>query len=276
MSEKIGTSKKIPKVIHYCWFGGNPIPESVKMCISSWKKYCPDYKIIQWSEKNYDTNNVYAKEALEHKKWAFYSDYARLDIIYQYGGIYLDTDVELLKNLDELLDNECFLGVETTGFVATGLGFGAVKNDKNIKLMIDEYKEIHFARKDGTFDVLPCPMRNTHPFVKYGFSETSSKIQHINGATVYPPEYFCPLDYITGKLQITNKTISIHHYNSSWLSSEELQLHKIEQSLFKKFGMRSGKVLYKIISLPYRIQLKLKQKGIYGTIRFILEKMKKV
>ena len=120
----------IPKVIHYCWFGGNELPELAMKCIDSWKKFCPDYEIKQWNEKNYDLDSSrYIKEAYKNKKWAFVSDYARLDIIYNNGGIYLDTDVELIGKLDEFLDEKCFLAAEREEYVNTGLGFGAEKGN---------------------------------------------------------------------------------------------------------------------------------------------------
>lgn len=275
MGETIGTNMKIPKVIHYCWFGGNPIPDSVKKCISSWKKYCPDYKIIEWNESNYNTDNVYAKEALNHKKWAFYSDYARLDIVYQNGGIYLDTDVELIKSLDEVLNDECFLGVETTGFIATGLGFGAVKKNKNIKAMLDEYEGLHFAYKDGTFDTLPCPMRNTQPFIQYGFKKNSREIQILNGAVIYPAEFFCPLDYETNTLEITAKTISIHQYHSSWVSTKDVKYHKLEQKLIQKCGLKTGHRLARIVSFPYRVEKKIKEQGIKNAFICTIKRLNK-
>ena len=134
----------IPKIIHYCWFGGNEIPENDKKCIESWKKYCPDYKIIRWDESNYDyKKNSYMREAYEAKKWGFVPDYARLDIIYNYGGIYLDTDVELLKSLDEILDCEGFFGFESENLVNLGLGFGAVKGNEIIRDMMLQLSLIH-------------------------------------------------------------------------------------------------------------------------------------
>ena len=269
---KIVTETKIPKVIHYCWFGGRPLPELARKCIASWEKYCPDYRIVEWNDSNYNTDNIYAKEAMKYKKWAFYSDYARLDIIYQNGGVYLDTDVELLKSLDGLLNVECFLGVETTGYIATGLGFGAVKKNKNIKAMLNEYEGIHFLLNDGTFDTLPCPTRNTRPFIKYGFKNCLTDIQVLNGASIYPAEFFCPLDYNTNFLQITPNTISIHQYHSSWLSEKELKYHKIEQKLIQKWGLKIGHRLARIISFPYRVKRKIKEKGIYGTIKYLFKK----
>lgn len=126
----------IPKKIHYCWFGRNPLPELAVRCIESWKKYCPDYEIIEWNEDNYDINKIsYVKEAYQARKWAFVTDYVRLDVVNQYGGIYLDTDVELLKSLDPLLKYKSFFGMEEGKFIATGLGFGAEKGTKILVLV---------------------------------------------------------------------------------------------------------------------------------------------
>ena len=117
----------IPKIIHYCWFGSNPLSETAQECIASWRKYCPDYEIKEWNENNFDLNCCnFVKEAYEAKKWAFVRDVARLKIIYEEGEIYLDTDVQVVKSFDDLLNNQCFLGEETSGCIKTGLGFGAM------------------------------------------------------------------------------------------------------------------------------------------------------
>ena len=157
------SEQKIPKIIHYCWFGGNPFPELAQKCIASWKKFCPDYEIKEWNESNYDvTKNQYMREAFENKQWAFVSDYARLDIIYENGGIYLDTDVELLKPLDDLLILTGFMGFEENKkLCATGLGFGAVPKLPIIKEMRDDYDNIIFIKEDGSFDQTPCPYFQT-------------------------------------------------------------------------------------------------------------------
>ncbi len=232
----------IPRVIHYCWFGENQLPPLAEKCIASWKKYCPDYKIICWNEKNYDiTKNTYVREAYEAKKWAFVSDYVRLDVIYNHGGIYFDTDVELLKNIDELLKNEtCFLGTEEPGIIATGLGFGAEKNDHNIKLMLEEYENLHFDLGNGSYDTLACPARNTLPFKKLGLEENND-IQIINGAKIYPKEYFCPKDMKTGRLQLTQNSICIHHFDASWVDEENKKDMKMTHFCYKHFG-RFGRV----------------------------------
>ena len=140
----------IPKIIHYCWFGQSEMPTEYKRYIETWREKCPNYQIKEWNERNFDINSsAYAKEAYEEKKWAFVSDYARLKIIYDEGGIYLDTDVELIKSLDSLLSEKCFLATETTGYIATGLGFGAEQGNEIIKKMLEEYSGRHFRGHDG-------------------------------------------------------------------------------------------------------------------------------
>lgn len=212
----------IPKKIHYCWFGGKPLPKNALKCIRSWQKFCPDYQIIQWNESNFDfSGNRYALEALSAGKWAFVSDYARLKIIYEFGGIYLDTDVELLRSLDPLLDSEGFIGLQPDGLAATGLGFGAVKGHAVIHALLDDYKNIPFLKPDGKEDLTPCPDRNTQTLLHLGLTPDVRSIQNVGNLLIYPPEYFCPKDFYTGKTRITRNSYSIHHYDASWLSPEK-------------------------------------------------------
>lgn len=235
----------IPKVIHYCWFGKSKMPELVKKCVESWKKKCPDYEIVQWNEDNYSINNSidYVKEAYQNEAWSFVSDYARLDIVYNNGGIYLDTDVELIRNLDDMLEQDCFLALESSGYIATGLGFGAVKKSKAIEMMMAEYEGVHYMLASDVFDKTPCPMRNTSPFRNMGFKKCLD-IQNLGVCNVYPPEYFCPIDYITRECNITKNTISIHHYNESWITDNEKKLRK-EVEEFSKIHNRFSTFLYK-------------------------------
>ena len=253
----------IPRVIHYCWFGGNPLPELAQKCIASWKKYCPNYEIKEWNESNFDLNACeYVKEAYDAKKWAFVSDYARLDIIDHNGGIYLDTDVELIKPLDEFLEVPAFFGAESTGFVNTGLGFGAEKENKAVKCMLSEYKAIRFKKDDGTYDTTPCPRRNTKPFEEEGYRFSEKEIWKTQYAIVFPPEYFCPIDYRTGKMMITDKTCSIHHYSASWLSDEERYHDELTQEIARFFP----KVSHKICSLIAQAVSVAKFKGIKSVL----------
>lgn len=202
----------IPKKIHYCWFGGKPLPNSVKKCIKSWKKFCPDYEIIEWNESNYDVNKIpFIQQAYQAKKYAFVSDYARLDIIHSEGGIYLDTDVELLKNLDSLLVNQCFLAMELPGLVATGLGFGAQKGHWFLKENMDFYHNIDFDANN----IITCVNITTDLLQKYDLTLANSK-QTVKDITIFSTEYFCPMNYQTREIKITENTYSIHHYDATW------------------------------------------------------------
>ena len=250
---------KIPKIIHYCWVGSESKPESVEYCIESWKKYCPEYKIIEWNENNYDfTKNRYMKEAYEEKKWGFVPDYARLDIIYNYGGIYLDTDVELVRNLDELLDYDCFLGFEDTGegeyFISCGLGFGAKQQIDIIKELRDYYDDMSFYKLDGSLNLLPAPKHNFNIFNKNGF-KFNNLIQQKNDIIVFPSEYFCPKIFKTDKLDITENTFSIHHFNASWMDEKMLKNIKYQRYVNNKYGKFGRYILiWKSVREKYSIQ----------------------
>lgn len=212
----------IPKVIHYCWFGEKPLNQEARQCISSWRKFAPGFEIKEWNETNYDVKkNKYITEAYINKKYAFVSDYARLDIIYHEGGIYLDVDVELVKPITHLVGHLAFMGKQTefngNWYVNTGLGFGAEAKNTIIKSMLDDYENSSFIKKDGSFDTTSCPIRNTKTLSKYNYIN-NNEIQDISGLIIYPSEYFCPMDHVTGKINVTDKTISIHRFAASWIS----------------------------------------------------------
>ena len=224
----------IPKVIHYCWFGGNPLPPLAKKCIASWKKFCPDYEIICHDESLFDVSqNRYAREAYDAKKWAFVSDYARLKILYDHGGIYLDTDVELLKPLDDLLE-EGFLGFDDNGVIATGLGFACEAGNPLIGALLADYEEIPFLLPDGKFDLTPCPDRNAKVLRAMGL-DTSVQSQVFCGIRLYPEEYFCPMKYVSGKLRVTENTYSIHYFSASWISPAAKRTLALKRILGEKF-----------------------------------------
>lgn len=206
----------IPKVIHYCWFGKNNIPYENRIWMQSWRKYCPDYKIIQWNEDNYDiTKNQYMLEAYESGRWGFVSDYARLDIIYQNGGIYLDTDVELVKSLDELLYQSAFMGWEDGMCVATGLGFGAVKENELLKEMRDYYDDIYFIKEDGSYNLTPCPLLQTKVLQKHGLKR-NGEYQVIKDIAILPVTYLCGKPFRVLHDTRTEYTFGIHHFQGSW------------------------------------------------------------
>ena len=236
----------IPKVIHYCWFGNGKLPKLTKKCIKSWKKYCPDYEIICHTEETFDVSqNRYMKEAYEQKKWAFVSDYARLKIIYDYGGIYLDTDVELIKPLDDLLEKKGFMGFDEKGIVATGLGFGAEKGNEIIKEFIKDYEDIPFVLEDGSFDLTPCPDRNTDALKRLGM-DIENHDQTFMGVDFLPKEYLCPMEYDTGNKLVTKNTYSIHHYCATWTSNVTKRTTRIKRIIgVKLYNKLYGKFLHK-------------------------------
>jgi len=208
---------QIPKTIHYCWFGGKPLPDFAKYCISSWKKYCPDYEIIEWNEKNYDIGKIqYIKEAYNFKQYAFVSDYARLDVINQYGGIYMDTDVEVIKNLDTLLYDEAYCGfLHHSPRVNTGCGFGAKKGFHILKEWMKVYENEKFILDDGTFNKKVCTYYQTDVLKTKDFKE-NGKFQIVEGMVCYPKEFFEPISYLTGIDVRTSNTYSIHYGTLVW------------------------------------------------------------
>lgn len=261
----------IPKKIHYCWFGGQSLPELAVKCIESWKRHCPDYEIIQWNETNYHLDDcVYVREAYEAGKWAFVSDYVRLDVIFREGGIYLDTDVEVIRSLDSLLNQKCFFAEETTSTVGTGLGFGSEKGNKVIEEMLFEYKGKHFKLAEGIYDTTPCPRRNTEVLLRYGYQYSALNIWSNDNITVYPPEFFCPMDSVTGELTITPNTYSIHHYSALWISDGEKQLEQEISKMEKTtFFLRA---FWKRNYLRYKFQ---KENGDVDSLRdYLIKKVK--
>lgn len=218
----------IPKIIHYCWFGRGEKTPLLEKCIESWHKYFPDYEIKEWNEDNFDvTQTVYMREAYECQKWAFVSDYARLLIIYQYGGIYFDTDVEVIKNFELLLEQGGYLCFENTNNdpmgkqVATGLGFAAPKNNNVVLKMMQEYDNLHFI-VNGEMDLTPCPVRNTNALKRIGLI-TDGSLQTIQNIIVYPFEYFCGYDIANSYLVCTDNTYTIHHYSATWKTKLSLK-----------------------------------------------------
>ena len=235
----------IPKTIHYCWFGKNPLPKLAIKCIESWRKYLPDYKIIEWNEDNFDVNVIpYTRDAYKEKKYAFVSDYARFWILYHYGGVYFDTDVEVIKFMDDILDKGAFMGCEIDpskssdiavapglGIAANpGLGIAANPGLGIYKELLEFYATLSFYKKDGSLNQTTIVKYTTDILTIHGL-ENKKGIQQIEDILIYPAEYFCPKNYGTGKLIITNKTRTIHHYNESWISPYRKFTKKISKYL---------------------------------------------
>lgn len=234
----------IPKIIHYCWFGEKPLPHDVKKCIASWKKFCPDYEIKRWDESNFDvTSHPFTDAAYSAKAWAFVSDYARLKIIYENGGIYLDTDVELLQNPDSLLENKCYIGIQQPNYLCTtGLGYGAEKNNPLIKKMLDKYDEIQFDQENKAY--IACPLLNNEVVETLG-KVSRDKITCLDGATVYPPKYFDPISTGNTKNLLCPESVSIHHYAASWTSKGLRIKRKIIRLIGEKRYHRVKKIFHR-------------------------------
>lgn len=245
---------RIPKIIHYCWFGGNPIPEKIKNYIKSWEKYCPDYEIKEWNESNFDINsNTFIREAYEAKKWAFVTDYVRLYVLYNYGGIYMDTDVEVLRNLDVFLEKHAFSGFESNAAIPTGI-MACEKYFKLYKEFLDYYNDKHFILSNGEFDMTTNVEIMTKICLSKGLT-LNNKMQMLEGWTLYPNDFFSPKNHDTGKIKITDNTYTIHHFTGSWLNDDDKERKRYRDFFTRvcgkifgdKYGYNIGKVIYKIV-----------------------------
>lgn len=232
----------IPKKIHYCWFGKKPLPNDVKQCIESWKKYASDYEIIEWNESNFDINcHPFLKAAYEAKVWAFVSDYARLKIIYENGGIYFDTDVELLRKPDFLLSHKFYIGIQQMGkFANTGLGFGAESGNIIVKKMMKKYDNAEFSLSQK--EKLACPYFNMAVLEEEGY-KYQNEIWLKDGTAVYPCKYFDPLAPGNTEDLLCDDTVSIHHYTASWAGNRE----KMKRKLINFIGQKRINKIKKLI-----------------------------
>lgn len=220
----------IPKVIHYCWFGKNPMPERNQICIESWRKYCPDYEIIEWNESNYDIHkNLYMKQAYDAGKWGYVPDYARVDLLYEHGGLYFDTDVEIIRNIDDLLYQKAFSSVEEYPTINIGGGSGSIKGYSLYGKIRDYRSGFSFINEDGSYNLKTCGFYETKPLEDAGL-KLDGTLQQIQGMTIYPSDYFHPKSSVTGRTNITENTYSVHHFSWSWVAEnllvEKLQTHQ--------------------------------------------------
>lgn len=224
----------IPKIIHYCWFGRNPKPVLAEKCIKSWKRFCPDYEIVEWNEDNFDVSAAprYVREAYEVGRWAFVTDYVRLKALTEQGGIYMDTDVEVVKPLDPFLDQEAFAGFENKAGVQTGL-LACRKGFPLFQEFLRYYDGASFLRPDGTVDTTTNVEVLTALCVKHGLV-LDGRFQIVAGLAIYPEEVFSPVDFDTKKLRKTRKTVTIHWFSGSWHTEEELQELREEKLRLKK------------------------------------------
>lgn len=242
----------IPHIIHYCWFGHNPLPDSVRKCIASWRKYFPDYEIKEWNEENFDVNSIpYTGEAYKRKKYAFVSDYARFYILYNEGGLYFDTDVEVIRAMDDIMVAGAFMGIEKSYVslgINPGLGLGVEAGNWFYRKMIDYYATLKFCDSEGNQLPGTIVLHTTELFKSYGFVE-EDRLQLINGITIYPNDYFNPLDDATGRLSITGNTRSIHWYAKTWIDNYGPFRMWLTRWVHRLFGINSISWLKRIIKI---------------------------
>lgn len=225
----------IPKKIHYCWFGRGEKPKLAQKCIASWEKYCPDYEIIEWNEDNFDLNyNEYIQYCYQNKKWAFLSDLVRLIVVEQQGGIYFDTDVEVISSFDDMLQYDAFFAFENSQNIASGLGFGAVAGHPIVKAMIEQYNQLK-CDSEGKMEMIGCPTLNTQALLPFGL-ELNGKKQKIGETMILPVEYMNPYDDPTGDLNKTSNTLSIHWYAKSALSKKAIWRSNFTRPFHRIFG----------------------------------------
>lgn len=232
----------VPKIIHYCWFGGKPLPRSARRCIASWRKYLPEYEIREWNEDNFDVNAVpYTREAYARGKYAFVSDYARFWVLYHYGGLYFDTDVEVIQSFDDIMARGAFMGIEKDGenvAVAPGLGMGAVSGMELYKEVIDHYSTLKFVDERGIQIAGTVVKHATDVLIRHGF-EAEDREQQVAGVWIYPNDWFNPLEDATGRLTITDNTHSIHHYSKTWVDNYGPLRIWLTRRLHRIFGVGS-------------------------------------
>lgn len=226
----------IPKIIHYCWISENmndELPEKVRECINTWKKYLPDYEIKRWNQYNFDiSDSIYALQALKCKKYAFVSDYIRLAVLAKYGGIYLDTDVKVLKSFNELLDNKVFVGFESKKMIATCI-IGAEKNNCFIRTLLNYYSDKKFFDDKGDIDLTPNTVLITRILKSYGL-KLNNTFQTVKNINVYPEDYFCAYNGVTKEMNITDNTFAVHLYAASWAKEEDILWYDTYGIYYKK------------------------------------------
>lgn len=247
----------IPKIIHFCWLSQDDFPPLIKKCMASWKEHLPDYEFVLWDTNRFKLeDNIWVKQAFETKKYAFAADYIRLFAIYNYGGIYLDTDIEVVKPFDDLLDRPYLIGSEGLGIIEAGV-FGAEKNSPWVKQCLDYYKGKTFINPDGTYNTLTLPrimmaqiskQRTIKEILpeKLDVAEQSSNTELLY---MFPKDFFCAKNHGTGVIEKTNNTYSIHHFAMSWIPRKKTFLPDLKRKLMSFFGVRFVNGLITVLGL---------------------------
>ena len=253
----------IPKTIHYCWFGFGEKPEIVKKCIKSWREQLQDYNIVEWNESNFDINMLeYTKQAYKERKYAFVADFARLWVLQKYGGIYLDTDVEVLKSLDCFLTNEMFCGFESSNGVNPGLILGAKKEHPLFDELMHFYKNNNFIDENGTINSYTTVQNMTDVLIRHGLILNCDMMQKLDAIIIYPRITFCPGKSARDSNTYSKETYTAHHYLASWMSPErKIRLESPYWRLIYKFLGKSGKVAKAILGEKRWIKIRNKYLG---------------
>lgn len=251
----------IPKIIHLCWLSGDPYPAKIARCLDSWKTHLPDYEIRLWDTQSFDLEkSKWVKQAFEKKKYAFAADYIRFYALYHYGGIYLDSDVEVLKSFDDLLDLPYFVGAEKAGTIEAAI-LGAKKGTDWIKYCLDYYQDREFVREDGTLDIRKLPEIMVDEIgkrknIRQLNIEESRKIRDLNfekEVLVMPDEYFSPKIFDSREVLITPDTYAIHHYQNSWFSPKAKIYYRTRSKLIRLFGYKLVVKIERLL-MPHRFQ----------------------
>ncbi len=257
----------IPKVIHYCWFGRNPKPKLAQKCIKSWKKNCKGYKIIEWNEDNFDIeSNPYVKEAYEAKKWAFVTDYVRLWALYNFGGVYMDTDVQVVKSLTPFIEIErAFSGFEDDTHIPTGI----IASEAQMPIigdLLSAYDDMHFILPDGSYNTQTNVITITNYMLERGFVPNNT-YQTVEGFSFYPKDYFCPKDWSTGVCNTTVNTATIHHFDGSWFTTDQKKKHSDEIKRLKRMKRKDY-----VIHIPNRVLKKILGEKNYEKVKLKFKK----
>jgi len=255
----------IPEKIHYVWLGGKPLTELGQECLKSWKKFCPYYEIIRWDESNFNIEqNLYCKQAYEAKKYAFVSDYIRLYVMVNYGGIYMDTDVEVLKPLDNFLHHKAFSGFESPSGIPTGI-MACEKDFPLFKELLEDYEHRDFIKESGEYNTVTNVVYITDKCLEKGL-QLNNTLQEVDGFILYPKDYFCPKDPCTRQVILTNHSVCIHHFEGSWLTKKERQGVYLADLIFSyknKFG-KIWKFFFSVVHPIESLQLFFRKIGKRG------------
>lgn len=278
---------RIPKIIHYCWFGHSKLPDMAVRCIASWRKFFPDYEIRQWDESNFDVNVCdYAREACEKRSWAFLSDYARFWIIYNYGGLYFDTDVEVIRPMDDIIERGPFMGLEMElDFslaadwdaedagkflsVAPGLGLAANPGLGLYREILDDYEHSHFAGDYGASNITTVVKRVSSIILRHKIEIADKNSLCVEGIYIYKKDFFSPKSFQTGETQITENTRSIHHYAASWITWPVKCMGRIDR-FFARYGGRYTRWLAVLLRSPFRFINRWQDIGFLNAAKLLL------